>query len=213
MISVVCLAVLLGGCKARNQETVAPSGEVETFSNPEIETTISESGISRPEQISEEGGYFWDNATVYEMIEIDDSKEVLKADNTISLLNDRGFGTYPVTYEYSVDGDYLGEVRAGEGSGEKSPMFQTYYISSGKEVWTVFVINGQLFANPVSYNLQSTLSAPMVISESELLTSYDYSDNLYLVLAPDSSTAIVKTVKEINAETLDKLTIEEIDKL
>ena len=91
-------------------------------------------------------------------------------------------------------------------------MYQTYYISSNEEVWTIFVINGKIFANPVSYNLQSGLPAPLLISETKELTSYDYQDNLFLELIPDESVAIIKTVETINAETLDKLTIEEINK-
>ena len=52
----------------------------------------------------------------------------------------------------------------------------------------------------------------LLISESEELTSYVNEVNKFYVTIPKDSAAIVQTVKKINAETLDKLTLAEINK-
>ena len=199
-------------CGIKNPAEYFSLSETSTEVNTSSESKEQRSEVAIPETISEQGEYFWNNATVYSVINVSDSKDLQNGQETITLLDERGFNEYAVTYECSDTGEYQGKAEASDHLNDKSPMYQTYYISSNEEVWTIFVINGKIFANPVSYNLQSGLSAPLLISETKELTSYDYQDNLFLELIPDESVAIIKTVETINAETLDKLTIEEINK-
>ena len=75
------------------------------------------------------------------------------------------------------------------------------------------MINGSIFANPVSYNMNSERTAQLLISESEQLTSYESNTNKYYVTIPNEDAAIVRVVEKIDADSLNKLTVEEIDKL
>lgn len=68
-------------------------------------------------------------------------------------------------------------------------------------------------ANPVTYNTESGRDVQLLISETETVTSYDSAKNKFYVIIPGESEAIVKTVGRIDAETLDKLTVEVIDEL
>ena len=205
--------MVFGGCSSEVPVNDSLTSTSEIVVNSSLPNSINQTVVSKPDYISEDGEYFWENASVYEIINPEESKDLLNADEAVSLLSSKGFGSFPITYEYSVQGEYQGKVSVADHSEEKSPMYQTYYISSNEEVWTIYVINGKTFAYPVSFNLQSSLPAELLISETEQLTSYDYSDNLFLIIVPNPDTTIVKTVKDINAETLDKLTIEEINKL
>ena len=81
------------------------------------------------------------------------------------------------------------------------------------DIWTIFVINGVVIANPASFNLESELEAQLLFSETKELTSYDDETNKFYVTIPKETAAIVKTVEKIDAETLDKWTIEEIKEL
>ena len=86
-------------------------------------------------------------------------------------------------------------------------------MSANGDIWSISVVNGMIIANPASFNLNSELTAQLLISESEKLTSYDNATNKFFVTIPYESEVIVKTVDKIDAETLDRLTVEEINKL
>ena len=79
-------------------------------------------------------------------------------------------------------------------------------------MWIISLIDGDIVANPVSYNMQSALETQLIVSESEIITSYDSSTNKYYKTVPNESTLIVRIVDKIDADTLDTLTIEELGK-
>jgi hypothetical protein len=162
-----------------------------------------------PENPSEKEEYYWNNSEVIDVIDVKNSDNVLNEIEVITLLKERGFADYPITYEYSMDGGYNDETEALETSTDKHPMYQTYYVSKNEELFTICVINGSIIVNPVSFNLESDLETELLISESEELTSYVDEVNKFYVTIPKNSVAIVKIVEKINAETLDKLKIEE----
>lgn len=92
-------------------------------------------------------------------------------------------------------------------------MYETAYKTTGGDMWMIYVINDMIMAYPISFNLTSTKGAELLVSESECLTSYDCDSNKFFVTIPNESEAIVKTVTKIDAETLNKLTSEEMNEL
>ena len=110
-----------------------------------------------------------------------------------------------------MDGEYVDDTEVAEGSTNKHPMYETSYIAENGDVWTIFVVNGAIFARPVSFNLESELEAELLFSETKEVTSYDDETNKFYVTIPKESAAIVKVVDKIDAETLDKLTVEVIN--
>jgi len=141
-----------------------------------------------------------------------ESDNVLTESKAIDILTERGFTDYPVTFDYSILGEY-NDGEASEDSNVKHPMYQTYYVSTTGDLWTIFVINGNVFANPASFNLESEFDAQLLISESEQLTSYNDETNKFYVTIPKENAVIVKVVEKIDSETLNSLTREEIVKL
>lgn len=180
---------------------------------PEQNDKPTEPEPSKPENPSEADEYYWNNSKVIEVINAEESNDVPTESEVINILKNRGFIDFSITYEYSIVGEYDGETEVSDSSTNKHPMYQTSYVSKNNEVWTIFVINGVVIANPVSFNLESELEAQLLISESENLTSYDDETNKFYVTIPKESAVIVKIVSRIDAETLDRLTIEEISKL
>ena len=169
--------------------------------------------LPRPENPTDAEAYYWDNGEVYEVIDAKTSEDVLTETEAIALLTERGFGDCEIVYEYDMEGEYSLKESAEDGVNVKHPMYMAYYLSAAGEAWSVFIVNGEVFAKPVSFNMESTYSAQLLFSESETLTSYDDTDNKFFVTVPKDSAVIVKQVAKIDAETLDKLTIEEISKL
>ena len=101
----------------------------------------------------------------------------------------------------------INETEVQDGSAKKLPMYLNYYVTEKGDVWTIYVINGSVFAYPASYNLES--DREMLVSESAEIVSYDNVTNQFYVTAPDNS-IIIKVVDRIDAETLEKLTMEDI---
>ena len=157
--------------------------------------------------------YYETYSDLIDIIAVEESKNVLTEAQVKSVLEERGFVNYSITYDYSINGDYTGETAIWDDSTDKHPIYQTFYLSENGEGWTVYLINGEVFANPVSFNLESDLGAQLLVSESETLTSYDDKSNKFYSTIPYASEAIMETVDRIDTETLDRLTIEEICRL
>lgn len=162
---------------------------------------------------SEAEAYYEANAELIDIINVEDSDAVQSEADVKSFLSSRGFVDYSVTYEYSITGEMHDETFITEDSLDLHPMYQTIYMSENEDIWFIYVINGSIFAYPVSFGLESDLGVELIFSETNTLTSYDNATNRYYVTIPNTSAMIVKTVETINAETLESLTIEEICRL
>lgn len=150
---------------------------------------------------------------------LENSKEILKIQNAnkssnalsekdaIAFFAERGFTDFDVTFDSTIDGDFVDDTTASDYSNVKHPMYQTFFRSDNDDIWTVFIIDGEIFANPASFNIDSSREAQLLISESNQLTSYDIKANKFYETIPKESSAVVKTVSRIDSDTLGKLTL------
>ena len=192
-------------------EPETPEAEVPETKDPEV--VEQENCTSEVVDKSEADVYYQENSTIIRIVDANESKSVHTEEEVTVFLSERGFTDYPITYEFAMGGEYVGETEISGDAGEKRPMYQTYYKSDSEEFWSIFVINGVIIAKPLSFNLESSLPAELLISESEETTSYDYKTNKYYVTIPYESAVIVKEIERIDADTLSQLTTEEINKL
>ena len=153
--------------------------------------------------------YYKENAEILAEYDAKTSKSIQSEKQVSDDLRERGVTQYLVLYEYSIDGTYVKE-QVTRNNKKQHPIYQTYYISQADEIWTIIVINGQIIANPVSYNMQSERGVQFIVSESNVITGYDSSNNMFYETIPNESTLMVYVVDKINAETLEKLTVEVI---
>lgn len=163
-------------------------------------------------EASDSEDFFQQNSQIISEIDVNDSKDVPTEAEVTSVFENRGFTDFPITTEYDMDGVYSDASVISSSSPQKHPLYQTNYISTNGELWTVSVIDGDIIAVPVSYNMQSSLGIELVVSESKEITSYDSSKNKFYKTVPDESALIVRIADKIDAETLDKLTIGELEK-
>lgn len=157
--------------------------------------------------------YFNQHAEVVSVIDAKNSKDVTTEKETYQILSDRGFGDYLITTTYDMEGKYLSEYMIDGTSNDKHPMYSTYYGTESGEMWIISVVNNSITASPVVYNQDSTEQAETLIVEEDTIMSYDGPLNKFYEIVPNESLAILKKVERIDAQTLDNLTAEEIDKL
>lgn len=178
------------------------------YSPPVPENTSEDYGI---EGINVEE-YFQENSEIVAKIPVKDSKTINNEKEALNNYTERGFSECTISTNYDIDGNYGDSVEITDSS-EKHPYYETIFVTSTNELWNVMEVNGTIIANPLSYNEQSTRGAPILITEKETITSYDNKENVFYETIPNESEVIVITVDRIDAETLENLTVEEINKL
>lgn len=191
------------------EETLAP----ETEETTEPDSTEESTEPTKPENPSEADEYYWGISTIVDVIDAEDSPDVQTETDVLAMLMERGFTQYPVVSQFSMDGGYLGENAEINGGDSKHPRYQTFYRSGDAELWVIYVINGSISAYPAQYNLESSRPAELIISESNQITTYYHSRNIFYVTIPYEHALVVKAVDQINAATLDQLTQEGLDNL
>lgn len=183
------------------------SKDTATTSNEEVDLS---NNYEVPEFDAEE--YFKENTTLKSAFDAGHSENISTEAEAFDNFIERGFEGYQVTYEYSIDGTYLGTNEISQYSLSEHPMYQTYYTTASGDIWTILEINGSFFATPITYNFSHEKSASVMISETDTITSYDSSTNKFYENIPNESQSIIKTVSRIDAETIEKLNSEGIDK-
>lgn len=185
----------------------------ETEDGKTSEPDISQPEISEPETPSNEvEEYYKKNAEIIDVVDVT-PKETLSESEVTKLLNQKGFTDYPIIYNYSLSGDYNNDQEGDPSSEVKHPMYGTYYTSKNNEIWYVTVVGKEIYANPLSFNIQTGRKVPTMLSTSNTIISYDdENDRLYTIIPKESAMIVVK-VDDINSDVLDNLTVEEVSKL
>lgn len=140
----------------------------------------------------------------------EETEQVYTEKEALLLMAERGFTSYPLTYDYDMDGNYMDEKEASADSDGKHPMYQTYFVGENGSIWTIFIVGRTIIANPASYNLESDLNAQTLVSESDSLTSYTEMGNKFYHTIPKDSAVNLKVVDQITSKKLNELTFEEV---
>lgn len=156
--------------------------------------------------------YYKDNATILSIEQVSE-ENTLSEQEVCKFLAEKGFTDYPITYDYSLSGDFNSNQESSSSSGVKHPMYGTYYISKNNGIWYVTVVGKDIFANPISFNMQTERDVPTMLSVSNSIIGYDDEKNRLYTIIPKETAMIVVKIEDINSEILDSLTIEEVGKL
>ena len=206
----------------KNEAVKKPESKNETEATPQqptqpVEGEVTDANSNNAAQYKvtppDADQYFEDNSSVVSETGAGDSQTISSEAEVYDNLEGRGFNNVTVTTSYSDNGEYIGETIVSRYSGTVHPIYQAYYTTSSGNIWLILEINGKVMTIPVSYNEQSTRTAPLVISETNTIISYDSTLHKFYENTPNSDVVIIKKVDIINAETLDNLTNGELDKL
>lgn len=208
----VCLLLSIGGFVGYKHFFLDKSKkETENASINDTGVIINDEPVSI-EPIDAEA-YLNEIGEVQSKIDVHSSETVMTGAETFGFLIERGFGECLVYTNYSMDGIYQEEQEITSNSLEQRPIYITYYLSDDESIWKLSLVNGTLLAEPIFYNYREGADVPVILSETNTMTSYDNVTNQFFVVTPDSSKLVLKSVSEINATLLDSLNIEEIDAL
>ena len=175
--------------------------------------TIDKPSDSSEGELDEADVYYKENATVISVTKAKESADVLSEEDVQKLFSDRGFDKGMIFADYDMDGNLLNDTESENKSEEKHPLYKMLYGSKSEILWNIYVINGVVSAYPVSYNLVSKREAVLLITETDTVTSYDYTTNQFYETIPKDTAMIVRKVSRIDKTTLDSLTIGGLSKL
>lgn len=181
--------------------------------NEDTTSTVSlneETEVPAIEKLDVEA-YYEENSEIVSMVSSEKSEDVLTEREVTSVLEDKGFSEYEIVSDYSMDGTYCEEMSISASSEDVHPMYYTYFESEEGIIWAIIVINGQVMANPLSYNLQDNPGVAVLYSESESVTCYDGEKNRFYETIPNESELRVKVIDQINADTLNSITKGDIE--
>lgn len=150
--------------------------------------------------------YFQSYSQVLTVTDAKKSENVFTESEVAALLADRGFDSL-ITTDYEIDGSYIGTTELLEPSSKKHPIYQTTFLSQNEELWEIYVIDGNIFANPVLFNIQSAPNIQILVAESDEVISYDCTSNTFYKTIPDPSTLTVQKVLSIDTETLNTIAL------
>ena len=218
VILLIGIGVGIGVLMVHNEKNanVSNNGEIQetqSATSTETTTTDEEVGLGSNYEVPEfdAEAYFRENTTLKSTFDVASSQSIHTESEAYDSFVERGFDGSQVMYEYTMDGTYLGENEISRSSSSKHPMYQTYYATTSGDIWMILEINGSFFATPITYNFSNTQNVPVIVSETDTITSYDSSTNKFYVNIPNASQTVIKTVSKIDAETIEKLTSEEFN--
>ena len=153
--------------------------------------------------------YYSQNAEIISITDAALSEKVPTEQEAEALFSDRGFEGYSIKTEYDTDGTAYGkQMNIGSHPDRKHPLYELYYNSEKEMIWTIYLVNGTVYAYPVSYNLVSQRTAPLLVMESDTVMSYDSDSNQYYETIPNKESVITVKVERIDTETLNHLDME-----
>ncbi len=130
----------------------------------------------------------------------------------IAFFRDRGFTQYAVTTDYAADGSFIDEITVTEQSNARHPVYTTIYVTSSGAQWTISEVNGQIYAVPVTYNLEGSFTVEHILSETDTFVSFDSATGTFYEISPNRSEIVLKKVGRIDASTLETMTAEEVNR-
>ncbi len=210
IICAIVALLCLSGVGCINIKTYIEKGQSEIPSATGVPWSKTPETTKEPEYASAEE-YYSAHGQIVNQTDVQSSQTVRTEAEAVALFTERGFTQHAAEADLSLEGEYLDDGEISDTSKTKHPIYTTYYYSKAKVFWTITDVNGQIYAYPASYNLESG-AVPVIYSETASITSYVEDGNRFFETVPNDSTLVVKTISRIDADALDALTEEEIGK-
>lgn len=166
------------------------------------------SRTSKEEKIDAET-YYNKYSKVINRENLNKSKEMMSEEEAYDIFQSYGFTECIIISEYTETGEYIGPNEIVPFSSNKHPVYRSDYVDEKGNVFEIYLIDGCLMANPVSFNSKTETNTKVVVSSAETLKSYDCETKTFYETMPENSIIKVQEVLDSYTETLDELVFEE----
>lgn len=153
--------------------------------------------------------YYNKNSKIINKISMNDSKNMMSEEEAYNLFQIYGFTECIIVSEYTENGEYSGPNEITPFSSNKHPVYRSDYVDEKGNLFEIYLIDGSLMANPVSFNAKTEENIKVVVSSSKTLKSYDSETKAFYETMPKNSIIRVQVASDSYIETLEKLAFEE----
>lgn len=147
------------------------------------------------------------------IVDPSESQNVQSEANAIAFLVGRGFKDLTVTADRTIDGQPLEDYEVSLASQDKHPVYFLSYTTDDGDQWTITVINGSIYAEPVTFDENNADGKKTILTEKETVTIYDSDTNEYIEGTPTEEDGNYRLSEKINKELIDSLNSESISSL
>ena len=153
--------------------------------------------------------HYYQNAEVFSVQDALTSPNAVKASDASESMLSRGFDG-ELAVRFDAKGSFINDVEGAADLDEEYPTYTAWYTAASGDYWTIYLYDGDYMASPVSYNLCSG-ELEVIVTETGMVTSYDYETNSFYRILPDDGLCRVVVVDRIDAEVLDGLSEGELE--
>ncbi len=162
--------------------------------------------------------YFEENTTLHEVKDVV-PEEMLSEAEAIEFLTKKGFTDHHVTYDHTADCKLVDDQEASADSSDKHPCYRTSFTSKANVIWNIDIVGKTITGTPLYWDGAENLwdqdldLDSIYFAETDRICSFYYLTKKFYISTPNESVGQLQMIDEINAETLDKITAEELTKL
>lgn len=149
--------------------------------------------------------YYNKYSKVINKVSLEKSTDMMSEEEAYNLFQSYGFTECIIVSDYTETGEYTGPNEIIPFSSNKHPVYRSDYVDEKGNIFEIYLIDGLLMANPVSFNAKSEANIKVVVSSAKTLKSYDSETKTFYETMPKNSIIRVQEVSDSYIETLEKL--------
>lgn len=153
--------------------------------------------------------YYNKYSKIINEVSLDESTNMVSEEEAYNLFQSYGFAECIIVSEYTETGEYSGPNEIIPFSSNKHPVYRSDYVDEQGNIFEIYLIDGLLMTNPVSFNAKTEENIDVVVSSSKTLMSYDSETKTFYETMPKNSIIRVQEASDSYIETLEKLAFAE----
>lgn len=153
--------------------------------------------------------YYNKYSKIINEVSLDESTNMVSEEEAYNLFQSYGFTECIIVSEYTETGEYSGPNEIIPFSSNKHPVYRSDYIDEQGNVFEIYLIDGLLMTNPVSFNAKTGDNIMVAVSSSKTLKSYDSKTKTFYETMPKNSIIRVQEASDSYVGTLEELVFSE----
>ena len=153
--------------------------------------------------------YYNKYSKIINEVSLDESTNMVSEEEAYNLFQSYGFTECIIVSEYTETGEYSGPNEIIPFSSNKHPVYRSDYIDEQGNIFEIYLIDGLLMTNPVSFNAKTGDNIMVAVSSSKTLKSYDSKTKTFYETMPKNSIIRVQETSDSYVGTLEELVFSE----
>lgn len=152
--------------------------------------------------------YYNKYSKVINEVSLEKSTDMMSEEEAYNLFQSYGFTECIIVSEYTETGECTEPNEIIPFSSNRHPVYRSDYVDEGGNIFEIYLIDGCIMTNPVSFNSKAEANIKVAVSSAKTLKSYDSKTKTFYETMPKNSIIRVQEASNSYIETLEKLVFE-----